>query len=353
MNIGARIAKTGIAITLALVLCDLFHFDTKAFAAIAAFLAVQPSIHRSWKHLWNQIQANVIGAAVAFTTLYFFGTGPLVTGVVVILLISLNTKLKLDGIGLSIVTAIAILEVQDPDFLHFGLARFFTVLLGIGSSIFVNIVFFPPKYEKKLHKQIKRTSEEISTLLRSLTHGELEREAYIEAKETVVTHLNRSEELFTLYKDEFNGWFRKKSYQHAKKLVVYQQFVGVMTKELEAIEHFDYTSVHASLLTTEQREDIHEFLLSITSYDEKLLLKLDGKIKLSYPDELNDSLLAQSKRMWSHLLPEAQPLLLHTEEDLQRHAYLFSLVSSLSVLSGHLERLDRNIEHIRRRIPLS
>ena len=51
MSFGARVLKTGIAVTLALYLSSLFlNPQSPVPAAIAAIFAMQPSIYRSWKY---------------------------------------------------------------------------------------------------------------------------------------------------------------------------------------------------------------------------------------------------------------------------------------------------------------
>ena len=65
MKLGARIFKTGIAITLALYLASWLGLPTPVFAGIAAIFAIQPSIYRSFLTIVDQVQANIIGAATA------------------------------------------------------------------------------------------------------------------------------------------------------------------------------------------------------------------------------------------------------------------------------------------------
>ncbi|MGV2644390.1 aromatic acid exporter family protein, partial [Clostridium perfringens] len=50
MAFGARMFKTGLAVTLALYLAMLFDFKSPVVAAIAAIFAMQPSIYRSWRY---------------------------------------------------------------------------------------------------------------------------------------------------------------------------------------------------------------------------------------------------------------------------------------------------------------
>lgn len=66
MSFGARVLKTGIAVTLALYLSSLFlNPQSPVPAAIAAIFAMQPSIYRSWKYFLDQLQTTTLGAIVA------------------------------------------------------------------------------------------------------------------------------------------------------------------------------------------------------------------------------------------------------------------------------------------------
>lgn len=65
MAFGARILKTGMAVTLALYLSALLQFTSPVGAAIAAIFAMQPSIYRSWRYFLDQIQTSTMGAVIA------------------------------------------------------------------------------------------------------------------------------------------------------------------------------------------------------------------------------------------------------------------------------------------------
>ncbi|MFD3203724.1 aromatic acid exporter family protein, partial [Bacillus sp. LR_5] len=56
MKLGARIFKTGIAITLALYLASWIGLPAPIFAGIAAIFAIQPSIYRSFLIIIDQVQ---------------------------------------------------------------------------------------------------------------------------------------------------------------------------------------------------------------------------------------------------------------------------------------------------------
>ena len=72
MVFGARVWKTGIAVALALYISAWLEFTPPVIAAVAAIFAMQPSIYRSWRYFLDQLQTNIIGAAIRFAGGYVF-----------------------------------------------------------------------------------------------------------------------------------------------------------------------------------------------------------------------------------------------------------------------------------------
>lgn len=130
MKLGARIFKTGIAITLALYLASWIGLPAPIFAGIAAIFAIQPSIYRSFLIIIDQVQANIIGAVIATVFGLIFGPSPIMIGLTAVIVITIMLKLKIEHtISIALVTVIAILESAGDDFLMFALIRTSTVIL--------------------------------------------------------------------------------------------------------------------------------------------------------------------------------------------------------------------------------
>ena len=66
-------------------------------AGEAAIFTIQPSIYRTWKHVWNQVQTNILGAIIALIALHFLGNDPFAIGLVMIIVIVISLKLKMGG----------------------------------------------------------------------------------------------------------------------------------------------------------------------------------------------------------------------------------------------------------------
>ena len=120
MKLGARILKTGVAISMALFLASLLELPSPVFAGVAAIFAIQPSIYRSYLTLLDQIYGNLIGASIAVIFVLTLGSNYLTIGLAAILAIVIMLKLKLENtVPLTLVTIIIIMDSQTNNFLSF------------------------------------------------------------------------------------------------------------------------------------------------------------------------------------------------------------------------------------------
>ena len=225
MKLGARILKTGIAIILSLLLSELFQLPSPVFAAIAAIFAVQPTIYRSFLSIIEQIQGNFIGAIIAVIFVLLLGNHIVIIGLAAIIVITINLKLKIENtISLSLVTMIVIMETPGDEFIQFALIRFSTIMLGVLSAFIVNLVFLPPKYEKKLYYKISDVTEEttkwIRLTIRHASEHRLLKNDIGKMKEAV----RSLDHLYVMYKEELN-YIKKNTLVKSRKLVIYRQMI--------------------------------------------------------------------------------------------------------------------------------
>ena len=95
MTVGARVLKTGLAVALAIYLSGLVGFPSPIIAAVAAIFTIQPSIYRSWRQALDQVQSNVLGAAVALASVQLLGATPITVGIVCVAVILINIRFKM------------------------------------------------------------------------------------------------------------------------------------------------------------------------------------------------------------------------------------------------------------------
>ena len=279
MKLGARIFKTGIAIALALFLSELLQLPNPVFAGIAAIFAVQPSIYRSYLTIVEQIQGNLIGASIAVVFVMLFGQQVLIIGLAAIIIIMIMLQLKLEkSISLALVTMIAIMEIQGDAFLNFALLRLLTIIIGVLSAFVVNLVFIPPKYEKKLFQTIHLTQDEIIQWTRLAARQASEHQATQHALEKIKESLKQIDELYVLFKEE-RKYFKRNTFGKSRKLVVYRQMIATSSSSYDLLKRLHQYENELIEMPEHFRMMIQERLDTLLTYHEQLHLKFVGKLK--------------------------------------------------------------------------
>ncbi|MFC4319871.1 FUSC family protein [Litchfieldia salsa] len=279
MKIGARILKTGIAITLALILANVLELSAPVFAGIAAVFAIQPSIYRSYLSVLEQFQANIIGAVFAIVFVLVFGNDPFIIGLTAILVIGINIKLKIENtIPVAIVTVIAIMENPGEDFIQFALLRFSTIMLGVLSAFIVNLVFLPPKYESKLYGKIDEITEVIFKWIRLNTRQAIEHHTLKAEIEGIKDQLTKLDQLYLLYKEERN-YLQKYKKAKARKLVLFRQMIISTKYSLDTLKKLHRFENEFHRMPLEFQQTLIKEIDDMIHFHEQLNLKVIGKIK--------------------------------------------------------------------------
>lgn len=160
MKIGARVIKTGIAVAITMFICEVLELEPAFFGAVSAVINIQPSIFLTLKEARNQIFVHVLGVGAGFLFGYFIGVNPLSAGLIVILLIPLLSRLKLNnGITMGIVAALFVLSASTEEFMAHALARTGVIFAGLGSAMFVNVFLWPPRYGEMLREKLRQSNE--------------------------------------------------------------------------------------------------------------------------------------------------------------------------------------------------
>jgi uncharacterized membrane protein YgaE (UPF0421/DUF939 family) len=280
MKLGARILKTGIAIILSLLVAQLVDSPSPVFAGIAAIFAVQPSIYRSYLSIIEQIQGNLIGAVLAVLFVLLLGNNFIIVGLAAIIVITINLKLKLENtIALSLVTLIAIMEAPSDDFISFALIRFSTIMIGVFSAFIVNLVFLPPKYEKKLYFTITQMTEEIFKWVRISTRHAAEHNLLKNEIERLRDNLVKLDQIFLFYKEERN-YLKKNDLVKSRKLVIYRQMMTATKRALETLKKLNRYENELLHMPEDFKQTIQEQLDSLINHHEQLLLRFIGKTRI-------------------------------------------------------------------------
>jgi uncharacterized membrane protein YgaE (UPF0421/DUF939 family) len=336
MKLGARMIKTGLAISLSIYLAMLFQLDQPVYAAIAATFAIQPSIYRSYQTILEQVQGNLVGAIFAIIFVILLGNNPFVIGFVVVLVIAANLKMKIEKtIPLSIVTVIVIMESHTENFIGFAVDRFLLIMLGVLSAFLVNLVFMPPKYETKLYYKISGHTDEIIKWIRMVTRHASEHNAIKED----LTHLRENrfkmDQYYLLYKEE-RTYFRTNKYSKTRKLVLYRQMIQTTNKALELLKSLHRHENELYNMPEPLQELIQLKLDGLTNFHEQMLLKYTDKVRAQHTLEMDDEISKKSLMkciMSYYKSPE-------NEDWIQ----LFPVFAQIIDYSDHLEHLNTLVE---------
>ncbi|OUS76963.1 hypothetical protein B1748_10340 [Paenibacillus sp. MY03] len=276
MTFGARMLKTGIAVTLALYVSMWLEFTPHVIAAVAAIFALQPTIYRSWRYFLQQVQANTLGAIIALLAGTYFSNEPIAIGVVCILVIMICMKLKMsESIGLTLVTVVSVMEASGD--WEFALNRFLLSLIGIVAAFLVNIIFVPPDPREQFTKQIHRVFNQLSLLLRTAISDEIKEKVFREQKQELADGLQALTDKYKLLEEELKKLKRVK-YRQTRQVVVYKQLLHNLQKGYEVLE-----TVQEHYFQSERTKEINRrydrHLESLIKFNEYVLLKFEEKVK--------------------------------------------------------------------------
>ncbi|MGF9711951.1 aromatic acid exporter family protein [Paenibacillus sp. JMULE4] len=298
MSFGARVLKTGIAVTLSLFLSGLFDITPPVIAAVAAIFAMQPSIYRSWRHLLEQLQTNTLGAALALLAGMFFSSEPIAIGLVCIAVIMICLKMKMEeSIGLTLVTVVAVMEASGH--WDFALNRFLLILIGIGSASLINIIFFPPKPREQFLNQMQSVFSKMSLLLRTAISDEIKENVFRDEKQELEKAMKSLSDKYQLFEEELKK-LRRAKYSQTRNLVIYKQMLYTLHKGMEVLDAVEEHYFPAAR-TPETDQAFDQHLERLIKYHEHVLLKFDDKLK---PESLDGSRFEEENDRFMNTLLE-------------------------------------------------
>jgi uncharacterized membrane protein YgaE (UPF0421/DUF939 family) len=333
MTIGARVLKTGIAVSIALWIGQLVGLESPLIAAIAAIFTIQPSIYRSWMQVLEQLQSNVLGAIIAIGAVLLIGNTPIAVGLVCIGVILLCIRLKTEEtIALTLVTVVVIMEAQGQGWM-LAWDRLAAILTGMVSAFTVNVVIAPPRHRNRFLKRIEETQVLLSRLLRTAVSNELKEKVYHEEQDRLRSMLRKLEESYDLFAEE-RVWRRASRQKRTRLLVVYKGMISALERGYSLIdaveEHYFAVSMGEAWNRLIDRQ-----IESLCGYHEQLLWKWDGKMKLGASASAPPP---EASMLLSELIGE------RSVEDMTARARLLVITSAIFTYEENLRRLDRLME---------
>ncbi|MFC3773021.1 aromatic acid exporter family protein [Paenibacillus sp. GCM10012303] len=334
MTFGARMLKTGIAVTLALYISTWLQFSPPVIAAIAAIFAVQPSIYRSWRYFLEQVQTNTLGAVIAMLAGTYFSKEPIAIGVVCILVIMLCIKLKMEEtIGLTLVTVVAVMDASGQ--WGFALNRFLLSMIGIVSAFAINIVFLPPKPKEQFTDQVHTVFGKLSLLLRTAVSDEMKEKVFRSQKQGLADSLNSLSGKYKLIEEEVKKLKRAK-YRQTRQLVVYKQMLYTLQKGYEVLEAVEEHFFQADR-TDDMNKRYDRHMEKLIKFHEHVLLKFEDKLK---PESWKSDSVVEANDLFMKQATDGYA------EEREGALRLFIVAAAMYDYGHQTARLDRLVEHV-------
>ncbi|QLK86365.1 aromatic acid exporter family protein [Staphylococcus sp. 17KM0847] len=340
MKLGARILKTGIAIILAVSVAALLPSDAGMItvAGIAAVVAMQPSVYRTFKTIVDQFQGNIIGALLAMIMVTIFGNNIIIMGVTVILLIALLYKMNIAHVAtLATVTALIIMGQHDGSFYISAFYRFTLVMIGVISSFIVNLTFLPPKFETKIYYNSLNISTDIFKWFNLVLNDATEFNHVKNDLELLRQRIVNLEQLLEYYKEE-RLLTKKQMHALTRKKILFKEIV-LATRDaydvLKRMNRYQNDMLHLSdTLLLQVKLEIDE----LTQFHEQILISITKKAKFNLP-EAKAQIANPLKRDIIEVFQDEVSQ--HNVERTYSYRNVMHVISSLEEYRYNLEHLNR------------
>ncbi|WP_221568572.1 aromatic acid exporter family protein [Alkalihalobacillus sp. TS-13] len=340
MKFGARILKTGVAISLALYITHWLNLDSAAFAAIAAMFAIQPTIYRSYQTIVEQVQANLIGATLAIIAVQTLGNEPIVIGLIGVLVIAINIKLKIEStIPLAIVTVIILMVNPGDNYLTFAITRFSVIMIGVFCAFLVNLIFLPPKYETRLYHKNVKNMDQIGQWIRLATRNDADRKILKEDLTKINESMIKADNFYLMFKEE-RSYFKGSDYTKNRRLVLFRNMISTTYKALAILKSLDQHDHKIYQMPETIQKLIQDQLDHLTNYHQKILMKYIGKVRYHSPDDAIHQLEKDEKELTEYFMD----LYDHKQVEREQWMNIFPLIGLIIDYNHHLIHLDRLVE---------
>ncbi|SMC91108.1 FUSC family protein [Sporomusa malonica] len=161
MKIGARIIKTGIAVTITMFICKMLDLEPAFFGAVSAVINMQPSIFLTITTAKDQIMVHILGVSAGLILGYLLGSNPITMGLITILLIYLHIKFGFkSNITMGIIAALFVLSSNTEQFLPHALIRTAVIFVGLSVAMLINIILWPPRYKQQFKEKLQASNQQ-------------------------------------------------------------------------------------------------------------------------------------------------------------------------------------------------
>lgn len=335
VNIGPRMLKTGIAITLTLVITDFFEMELQMVAAIAAVLAMQPSIMRSFEYFKEVVIGNTVAVIFSLLGIFLLGAHPLSVGVVAIVSIAVNVRLGLNKTAsLTVLTIVTIMIASNGiiDFFYI-VNRLSLVVIGVSSAFIVNAVIFPPNHQKLLFNELTKAFDRTLFLLRVIPNKTMSLPTIKVEDEELEKRIAKIKKYYDILLEERSRFFIRNKINFLRTIVIFKHIIAVLERQYELINQLEKNIEVIDSLSGGKSHVIKKLITEITNYSENVFLLYQNKIIIDR--DLQRETKAAMRLTINNLIEELQG------SDYDKWIYVFPVANSLIELFAELDKLEK------------
>lgn len=334
-NIGPRMLKTGIAVTLTLVITSMLQLELELVAAIAAVLAMQPSIMRSFTYFKEVVIANSVAVIFSLIGIFLLGNHPLSVGAVVIISIAINVRLGLNKtVSLTVLTIITImLQSAEGINIPFIINRVSLVVIGVVSAFIVNALVFPPNHQKLLFNRIQDAVDQTLFLLRVIPNKTMSVPTLKTEDREIEKKITKIKDYFDILVEERSRLFIRNKIHFLRSIVIYKHMIHVLEKQYTLITQLEKNIEEIEAMSSGKSHVIKKLINEITNYSENIFLLYQNKIVLDR--DLQRETKNAMRLTINNLIEELQG------SGFDKWTYVFPVANSLIELFAELDKLEK------------
>lgn len=333
-NIGPRMMKTGIAVTLTLVITSLLNMELELVAAIAAVLAMQPSIMRSFAYFKEVVIGNSVAIIFSLLGIFLLGSHPLSVGAVVIISIAINVRLGLNKtVSLTVLTIITIMLQSEGIDIAFIINRVSLVVIGVVSAFVVNAFVFPPDHQKMLFKRIEDAMDQTLFLLRVIPNKTMSVPTLKDEDREIEKKITKIKDYYDILVEERSRLFIRHKINFLRSIVIYKHMIRVLDRQYTLITQLEKNMEEIESLGSGKSHVIKKLINEITNYSENVFLLYQDKIILDR--DLQRETKNVMRLTINNLIEELQG------SGYEKWTYVFPVANSLIELFAELDKLEK------------
>ncbi|MGP6140283.1 MULTISPECIES: FUSC family protein [unclassified Jeotgalibaca] len=278
MKLGARAFKTGLAVTLSIILAQLIATDAGVIAGISAVPSTQPSVAKSYQTMRNRLVANAIGGFLAALISTTIGTNVIIIGLATVLLIAILNYLKLgDVISLAAITMIVIMLNESGSLYSVAAIRVAETFIGVIIAFLVNTFIHPPKYGEKLYHIIDYATSEFLVWIRSSLRKNTNFSIMDKDLKWARAQLTRMDYFFELLQESRLPFTRYKL-DERKQLVIYRRMIKTTRAAYNVLSVMHEYENSFFNFPQSMRVTIRERMETLMTGHEQIMLKFSGRV---------------------------------------------------------------------------